>query len=39
MKFTMGFRSLMATALLFGVTEGVFRNEIQVRAQDAILIA
>jgi hypothetical protein len=31
MKFTMGFRSLMATALLFGITEGVFRNEIQVR--------
>jgi hypothetical protein len=32
MKFTMGFRSLMATALLFGITEGVFRNEIQVSA-------
>jgi hypothetical protein len=31
MKMMMGFRSLVATALLFGVTEGVFRNEIQVR--------
>jgi hypothetical protein len=32
MMMKMGLRSLVATALLFGVTEGVFRNEIQVRA-------